>query len=103
MLEACYTLIDPSQILRKLINFIEMTFHGFQLPFESFFTMPIYIRQRGLVRPGLLLLGNGVIALRDSLAPAPWHVRVNFDVEEQYCTSVLIHPRQREELRVLKR
>ena len=66
---------------------------------EEFFNHLIYIRQRGLARPEFLLLGDGAIALRDSLAPIPWHVRVTLDVED---TSVLIHPRQREALRVLK-
>ena len=61
-----------------------MALHSFQLPFESYFEMPIYIRQRGLVRPEFLLLGDGAIALRDSLAPVPRHIRVNLEVKKHY-------------------
>ena len=32
-------------------------------------------------------MGNGAIALRGSLAPLPWHLRVNLDVKD---TSVLV-------------
>ena len=60
--------------------------------------MSIYARQRELVRPELML-GDEVIALMDSLAPVPWHVRVTLDVED---TSVLVHPRQRKGLRNLE-
>ena len=60
----------------------------------------MYVRQRGLFRPETFLLGDGIIALGGSLAPVPWHIRVNLDVKD---TSVLIHPRQREGLRVLER
>ena len=42
------------------------------------------------------MMGNGAIALGDSLAPLPWHVRLNLGTEDQYCTSVLVHPRQGE-------
>ena len=66
-----------SHLIRKLIHFIKMYLHSFQLSFESFFKTSIYIRQRGLVRPKIFLLGGGAIALRDSLAPVPWHARVN--------------------------
>ena len=60
--------------------------------------MSIYARQRELVRPELML-GDEAIALMDSLAPIPWHVRVTLDVED---TSVLVHPRQRKGLRDLE-
>ena len=49
------------------------------------------------------LMGNGAIALGDNLAPLPWHFTVNLDVKDHHPTSVLIHPRQRERLRVLER
>ena len=45
-------------------------------------------------------MGDGAIALGDSLAPLPWHLRVDLDVKD---TNVLVHLRQREGLRVLKR
>ena len=48
-------------------------------------------------------MGSGTIALGDNLAPLPWHLRVNLDVEDHFSTGVLIHPRQREGLRVLER
>ena len=35
------------------------------------------------------MLGNGVIAPGDSLAPVPWHLRANLGTED---TSVLVHP-----------
>ena len=47
-------------------------------------------------------MGDGAIALRDNLATVPWHFRVNLDVEEHFCTSVFIHPRQKEGLGVLE-
>ena len=47
-------------------------------------------------------MGNGAIAFEDSFTPLPWYFRVNLDVEDHYCTSVLIHPRQREGPRVLE-
>ena len=59
--------------------------------------MSIYTRQGGLVRPEFML-GHEIIALMDSLARIPWHVRVTFDVED---TNVLIHTRQRNGLRAL--
>ena len=46
------------------------------------------------------MMVNGAIAFEYSLAPLPWHLRVNLDVE---VTSVLVHPRQREELKVMER
>ena len=46
------------------------------------------------------MMGDGAIALGDSLAPLPWHLSVNHDVKD---SSVLIHPRQREGLRVLEK
>ena len=51
----------------------------------------MYVRQRGLIKFEFFLPGDRAIALRDSLALLPWHVRVTLDVEG---TSVLIHPRQ---------
>ena len=49
-------------------------------------------------------MGSGAIAFGDNLAPVPWHLRLNLGTEDQhYCTSVLIHPPQREGLRVLER
>ena len=45
------------------------------------------------------MLGNGAMALGNSLALRPWHLRVNLGTED---TIVLIHPRQREGLTVLK-
>ena len=77
-----------------------MALHYFQLSIESFFKKSIYICQRGLVAPEFVLLGDEAIALGDSLAPLPCHIRVNLDVE---VTSVLIHPHQKEGLRVLER
>ena len=44
--------------------------------------------------------GKRAIALGDSLAPLPWPLRINLDIKG---TSVLIHPWQREEIRVLER
>ena len=38
------------------------------------------------------MMGNKSIALEDSLAPVPWHLRVNPGTED---TNVLVHPRQR--------
>ena len=38
------------------------------------------------------MLGNGAIALGDSLALLPWHLGVNLDVRD---TSVFVHPHQR--------
>ena len=61
-----------------------MLVHYFQLSVDSFFNKSIYIRHRGLVRPELFLLGDGAIAIRDSRAPVPWHVRVNLGTEEHY-------------------
>ena len=51
------------------------------------------------------MVGGGAIALGDSLAPLPRHLRVNLGTEDHCCTraSVLVHPRQREGLRVLRR
>ena len=49
------------------------------------------------------MLGDGVIALRKSLALLPRHLRVNLGTEDHYHTSVLILPPQREGLRVLER
>ena len=46
------------------------------------------------------MMGNGIIALGNSLAPVSWHFRVNFSAED---TSVLVHPCQREGEIVLKR
>ena len=46
------------------------------------------------------MVKNEAVALGDSLALLPWHLRVNLNVEH---TSVLVHPRQREGLRVLER
>ena len=63
----------------------------------------IYIHQRGLVRPEFFLLEDGDIALRDNLAPVPWHVRVTSTSRNTIAqVSVLIHPRGREGLRVLE-
>ena len=49
------------------------------------------------------MMGDGTFALGDSFPPLPWHLRVNFDTEDHYSTSVLIHPRRKEGLRVLER
>ena len=40
------------------------------------------------------------IAFRNNVAPLPWHLRVNLDVED---TSALIHPCQRKGLIFLER
>ena len=48
-------------------------------------------------------MGNGAIALGDSLALLLWYLRLNLDVKDPYFTSVLVHPRQREGLRILER
>ena len=48
-------------------------------------------------------MGNGDIALGDSLVPVMWYLRVNLGTEDHYCCSVLIHPRQKEGLRVMER
>ena len=77
-----------------------MTLPLIQLFIESLLKKSIYIRQRGLVRPKFFLLRDGAIALGDSLAPVPSHIRVNLEVED---ISVLVHPRQREVLRILER
>ena len=37
---------------------------------------------RGFARPEFIMTGNGAIALEDSLALLPWHLRVNLDVKE---------------------
>ena len=63
----------------------------------------MYVCQRRLIRPKFIIMGDGVIDLGDSLAPVPWHLRANLGTEDHYCTSVLVYPRQRERLRVLKR
>lgn len=55
-----------------------------------------------MIRPKFFLFGDGIIPLEDNLAPLPWHLRVNLDVEDYYSTSAFMHPRQREGLRVLK-
>ena len=81
-----------------LRNLVEMALHLIQLSIESFFKLSIYIHQRELIRPKFRLQ-SGDIALGDSLAQVPWYFRVNFEVED---TSVLIHPRQEEGLRVLE-
>ena len=49
------------------------------------------------------MMENAAIALGDSLAPVPWHLRVNLGTKDHYYTSVLRHPRQREGLRILER
>ena len=49
------------------------------------------------------MMRGGAIALGDSLAPLPWPLRVNLGTEDHYRTSVLVHRRQREGLRVLRR
>ena len=48
-----------------------MTLHSIQLSIESFFKQFIHVRQRGLIRPKFILVGDGAIALGDSLAPVP--------------------------------
>ena len=63
-----------SHLLRKLT---EMALHSIQLSIESFVKKSICVRQRGLVRPKFILVGDEAIALGDSLAPVPWHLRVN--------------------------
>ena len=59
-----------------------MALHPIQLSIESFSKKSIYVRQRGLVSPKFFLLGDGAIALGDSLAPVPWHIRVNLGAED---------------------
>ena len=59
-----------------------MTLRWIQLSIEYFFKKSIYVRQPELVRPEFFLLGDGAIAPTDSLAPVPWHVRVNLDVKD---------------------
>ena len=40
----------------------------------------------------VIIMGNGAIAPGDSLAPVPWHLRVNLDVKD---TGVIKHPRHK--------
>ena len=47
-----------------------------QVVYRVFLQKVDKVRQRGMVRPEFFLLGDGAIALKDSLAPVPWHVRV---------------------------
>ena len=79
MLQACYMLVHLSHLIRNLVQLlvpsIEKTVHSFLLFIKPFFKKSIYICQRGFTRPELFLLGNGAIALRDSLALLPWHFR----------------------------
>ena len=86
-----------------------MALHWFQLSIKSFFKKSIYVRQRGLIRLKIILVGDGAIALGNSLDPDPWHLRVNLGTEYHYSlaklsqhNSVLIHPRQREGPIILK-
>ena len=82
-----------SNLVRKLVQF-PVRF------IEGFFNHSIQVRQRGLIGHEFILLGDGAVALGDSRAPVPSHIGVDLDVEEHYyCTSVFVHPRQREELR----
>ena len=69
-------LFCPSHLIRKVVHFIAMALHSFQLSIESFFKKLICTRQRSLVRPEFILLGDGAVALKDTLAPSLWHVRV---------------------------
>ena len=77
-----------------------MALHSIQLSIESFFEKSKYVRQRGLVGPKFILMWDGTIALGDSHARVLCHLRLYLATE---VTSVLIHARQREGLRVLER
>ena len=79
MLQACYMLVHLSHLIRNLVQLlvpsIEKDVYSFLLFIEPFFKQSIHIRQRGFTRPEFFLLGDGAIALRDSLALLPWHFR----------------------------
>ena len=84
--------------VQLFILLFEMVFISFSCCLSRFsYRRSIHVRQRGFARPEFFLLRDGAIALRDSLALLPWHVRetsvprtlVSF-------TSVIMHPRQRE-------
>ena len=92
------------KFVQLLLPLIETALCYFQLSIEVFFKKSTYVGQCGLVKHEFFLLGDGAIALRESLAPVSWYVRVNLDVEGHFCTTnALKHPRQREGLRVLER
>ena len=81
MLQACYMLVHLFHLIQNVVQLlvpsIEKAVHSFQLSIEPFFTKSIYIRQCGFTRPEFFLLGDGAIALRDSLAILPWQDRVS--------------------------
>ena len=66
-------LLVPS--IEAAVHSIEKAVHFFLLFIERFFKKSIYVRQHGFTRPEFFLVGDGAIALRDSLAFLPWHVR----------------------------
>ena len=72
-------LVHISHLIRNLVQLlvpsIEKTVHYFLLFIEPFFKKFLYFRQRGFTRPEFFLMGDGAIALRDSLALLPWNFR----------------------------
>ena len=67
------------QVGLTLIHTSPIFHHFVQLPVsstESLFKHSLYIRQRGFARLEFFLLGDGAIALRDSLALLSQHLRV---------------------------
>ena len=92
MLQACYMLVHRSHFIRSLVQLLVPSIGIAIHSIESFFTNSIYIRQREFTRPECFLLGNGTIALRDSLAILPWHVGESLSAEETSYTSELMQP-----------
>ena len=82
LLNAVLVLSSSPSVCQTCILLIETALHYIKLSIESFFKKSLYVRQRGLVRPKFFLMGDGAIALEDSLTPLPWHNRVNLDVED---------------------
>ena len=65
--QPCYPLSHTSQIIHIFCHLIVSPVTDF----EGFFNLPKCIHQRGLARPEFILLGDGAIALGDSLALHP--------------------------------
>ena len=82
LIQAVCKLVHLSHLIRNLVQLlvpsietavhsVENAVHSFLLSIEYFLKKSIYIRQRGFTRPEFFLLGDGAIALRDSLALLP--------------------------------
>ena len=101
MLKAYLPLLCLSRLLNKSVKFVvQVLVHSI----ESFFKHSIEVRHREFAKPEFILMGNGVIALGDSLVLVPWQLRVSLTPRTTIIvlSSVFVHPRQREGLRVLE-